>query len=319
MRQSAVNEGNSFGMNTEIAYSVSGEKADAAIAAMTTELLRLENKLSRFIPDSEVSRINRLAGLNSIKISRELYEILSFAHLVSELSQGMFDITVAPLVDLWDYKKAKDVPAKSKIRNILSKVDYRELILNPKDYIAGLSKLGQAIDLGGIGKGYASDRCMQLFQQYGVNSAYINIGGNVATLGNKPDGSLWRVGIRHPRHDERLIGMVRVAGKAVVTSGDYERCFFDRQNKRWHHILDPTTGYPADSGLISVSVIADNAMNADALSTAIFVAGLDKGLEYLVQFPGTEIVIIDKNLQVFITPGLNEWFHVADGIMVTII
>ncbi|MBU4438497.1 MAG: FAD:protein FMN transferase [Firmicutes bacterium] len=319
MRQSTVNEGNSFGMNTEIAYSVFGEKAESAIAAMTTELLRLENKLSRFMPSSEVSRINRLAGLDSIKISRELYEILSFAHLVSEISQGMFDITVAPLVDLWGYKKAKDVPAKSKIRNILLKVDYRELILNPKDHIAGLSKLGHAIDLGGIGKGYASDRCMQLFQQYGVNSAYINIGGNVATLGNKPDSSLWRVGIRHPRHDQQLIGVVRVAGKAVVTSGDYERCFFDRQDKRWHHILDPTTGYPAESGLISVSVIADSAMIADALSTAIFVAGLNKGIGYLAQFPRTEIVIVDKNLQVFITPGLNEWFHAADGIKVNII
>lgn len=319
MRQSAVNEGNSFGMNTEIAYSVFGEKAESAIAAMTAELLRLENKLSRFMPDSEVSKINQLAGLDCIKISCELVEILSFAHLVSKISQGMFDITVAPLVDLWDYRKAKDIPAKSKMRKILSKVGYRELILNPKDRIASLSKLGQAIDLGGIGKGYASDRCMQLFQQYGVNSAYINIGGNVATLGNKPDGSMWRVGIRHPRYDERLIGAVRVAGKAVVTSGDYERCFFDRQGKRWHHILDPTTGYPAESGLISVSVIADSAMNADALSTAIFVAGIDKGLGYLAQFPGTEVVIVDKNLEVSITQGLKAYFQVADGITANII
>lgn len=319
MRQSAVKAGNSFGMNTEISYSVIGGKTEQAIAAMTAELSRLENKLSRFIPDSEVSRINQLAGIGHVKISCEMVEILSLALRLSKISQGMFDITIAPLVDLWDYKNAKNAPNKPEIRNILSKIDYHEMMLNPKDCIVGLSKRGQSIDLGGIGKGYASDQCMQIFQQYGVNSAYISIGGNVSTLGNKPDGTLWRVGIRHPRHDEWLIGAVRVAGKAVVTSGDYERCFFDSQNKRWHHILNPITGYPAESGLISVTVVADSAMNADALSTAIFVAGIDKGLGYLAQFPSTEVVIVDKNLSVFITQGLKDNFQKADGISVNII
>lgn len=319
MRQSAVKAGNCFGMNTKISYRVIGGKAEQAIAAMTAELSRLENKLSRFILDSEVAKINQLAGLGHVEISREMVEILTFAHFLSEISQGMFDITVAPLVDLWDYKKAKNIPAKLKIRNILSKVDYRDLVVKPEDYTAGLSKRGQSIDLGGIGKGYASDRCIQIIQQYGVNSAYINIGGNVATLGNKPDGSLWSVGICHPRSDGRLIGAVRVAGKAVVTSGDYERCFFDRKNKRWHHILNPTTGYPAESGLISVTVTADSGMNADALSTAIFVAGINMGLGYLAQFPDADAVIVDENLSVFITQGLKACFQVADGIAVNII
>lgn len=319
MLQSAVKEGNSFGMNTEISYRAFGGKTEQAINAMTDELLRLENKLSRFMPESEVSKINQFAGVGHVKISGETYEILLFARQLSEISQGMFDITVAPLVDLWDYKYAEHIPAESRIRNILSKVDYHELVLNPEENIAGLNKLGQSVDLGGIGKGYASDRCIQIFQQYDVSSAYINIGGNVSTLGNKPDGSLWSVGIQHPRSVGRLIGAVRVDGKAVVTSGDYERCFFDSKNKRWHHILNPTTGYPAESGLISVTVIADSAMNADALSTAIFVAGIYKGLGYLAQFPGTEVVIVDENQQVFITQGLKECFQVADGIKINII
>ncbi len=319
MLQSAVKEGDSFGMNTEISYRVFGNKTEQAITAMTAELSRLENKLSRFRPDSEVSNINQSAGLGHVKISPEMVEILSFAQLLSEISQGIFDITVAPLVDLWDYKNAKNAPTKPKIRNILSKIDYHELVLKPKDRISGLSKRGQSIDLGGIGKGYASDRCLQIFQQYGISSAYISIGGNVSTLGNKPDGSLWRIGIQHPRDDRRLIGAVSVSGKAVVTSGDYERCFFDSQNKRWHHILNPTTGYPAESGLISVTVVTDSAMIADALSTAIFVAGIDKGLGYRTQFPSTEVVIVDKNQSVFITQDLKDYFQEADGITVNII
>lgn len=319
MLQSAVKEGDSFSMDTEIFYQVFGSKAEQAISAMIAELLRVENKLSRFRPNNEVSNINQSAGLGQVKISREMVEILSFALLLSEISQGMFDITVAPLVDLWDYKNAKNIPSKLRIKNTLSKINYHELVLKSKDRIAGLSQLGQSIDLGGIGKGYASDRCMQILQQHEIKSACISIGGNVSTLGNKSDGSLWRIGIQHPRSEHRLIGAVWVSGKAVVTSGDYERCFFDSKRKRWHHILNPTTGYPAEAGLISVTVIANSAMKADALSTAIFVAGIEKGLGYRAQFPGTDVIFIDKDQQVFITSGLKECFQGANGIKVTII
>lgn len=319
MRRSVVDEGKRFGMNTEISYRVFGGRTAQAIAAMTVELSRLENQLSRFRPDSEVNKINQSAGLGDVKISHEMAEILSLALVLSEISQGMFDITVAPLVDLWDCKKAKNIPAKAKIRKTLSKINYHDLVLKPEDHLAALGQRGQSIDLGGIGKGYASDRCIQVFQQYDVSSAYISIGGNVSTLGKKPDGSLWSVGIQHPRNEDGLIGAVRVAGKAVVTSGDYERCFFDSQYKRWHHILNPTTGYPAESGLISVTVVADRAMIADALSTAIFVAGIDKGLGYLAQFLDSEVIIVDKELSVFISQGLKDCVQVAKGIRARII
>jgi thiamine biosynthesis lipoprotein len=202
-------------MNTEITYKAFGEKAALAVSEAKTVLMRLENILSRFMPNSEVSMINQHAG-----------------------------------------------------------------------------------------KGYVSDCLIKTLQKYGVVSAFINIGGNVSTLGNKLDGSSWSVGIRHPRHYSCLIGAVKVTGKAVVTSGDYERYFIDRAGKRRHHILDPTTGYPAESGLISITVVADSAMIADALSTAIFVAGMEKGLRYLAQFPGIDVVLVDNCQQVFITQGL---------------
>lgn len=319
MLQSAVAEASSFGMNTNITYRVFGEKAELAVVDAKSELSRLENKLSRFIPDSEVSKINLFAGKEHVNISCDTYEVLSFAHLLSEISNGLFDITVGPLIDLWDYKHSFHEPEKIKIQSVLSKVNFHDLLLNSQDKAASLQKAGQSIDLGGIGKGYASDRFIKILQKHGVSSAFINIGGNVSTLGNKPDGSLWSVGIRHPRHDGCLIGAVKVIGKAVVTSGDYERYFIDCKGNRWHHILNPTTGYPAKSGLISVTVVADSALAADTLSTAIFVSGINKGLGYLAQFPGTEAVLIDNHQQVFITQGLKECYQAVDGIIANII
>ena len=195
---------------------------------------------------------------------------------------------------------------------MLPKVNYSDLVLDPQAGTAMLRKAGQSVDLGGIGKGFASDRFMQIFQEQGILSAFSNIGGNVSTLGNKPDGRPWRVGLRHPR-DIGLLGAVEVTGKAVVTSGDYERFFIDRQGRRFHHILNPLTGYPAESGLVSVSVIADNAMTADALSTAVFVAGLEKGLGLIGQYPQAEAVLVNTELMVYVTRGLRKCFQTAKG------
>ncbi|OQB24476.1 MAG: Thiamine biosynthesis lipoprotein ApbE precursor [Firmicutes bacterium ADurb.Bin182] len=312
--QSAAAASESFGMNTGISYRVYGENSEQALSYAKSELSRLESMLSRFIQNSEISRINMLAGSGRVKINCETLEILSFALQLSEISQGLFDITVAPLMDLWDYKHSNRVPDNSKIRNAQEKVGFRDLVLDTVNITACLRKPGQSIDLGGIGKGYASDRCIKVLQDHGVTSAAVNIGGNVSTLGNKPDGSEWSVGIRHPRHAGALIGAVKVTGKAVVTSGDYERYFIDRKGKRRHHILDPTTGYPAESGLISVTVIADSAMTADALSTLIFVAGMEKGLRYLGCFPDTQAVLVDKRQRVFITRELKDRYKAVDGI-----
>jgi thiamine biosynthesis lipoprotein len=161
--------------------------------------------------------------------------------------------------------------------------------------------------------------CFGVFKKYSVSSAYTNIGGNVVALGMKPDGSPWRVGIQHPRLENSLIGLVSIAGKAVVTSGDYQRYFIGSNGKRHHHILDPSTGYPAESGLVSVTVVADSSMAADALSTILFVAGMEKGLEFLRRFSGTEAIFIDMSLQVYITTGLKECFQAGEGINVEIL
>lgn len=303
------------GMGTEMAHMAFGRHSMKALQAVNDESQRLEYLLSRFLSESDISRINRSAGVKCEKISHETFEILKSAIECSIISQGLFDITVGPLTDLWDFKHTFEVPESSKIERVLPLVGYKDLELDAVKKTAILKKSGQSVDLGGIGKGFASDRFMEIFQEYGITSAFSNIGGNVSTLGNKPDGSPWRVGIRHPRLNG-LIGAVGVTGKAVVTSGDYERYFLDKEGRRFHHIINPITGYPAESGLISVTVVADSAMTADTLSTAVFVAGLERGVTLIEKYPRVEAILVDMKLRVYVTSGLQHCFQAATGINV---
>lgn len=316
----AASQSKNFGMNTVMTHRAFGRNAEEALGAVRDEAARLEALLSRFIPVSEISRINRSAGMKSERLSGDTYEVLSRAVGFSRCCQGLFDVTIGPLVTLWNSSKDTCKPPEdSRIRQVLPLVDYTGLLLDSSGKAAGLKRIGQSIDLGGIGKGFAGDKFLEVFSKYDVKSAFTNIGGNVAALGAKPDGSPWRVGIRHPRQENSLIGLVSVADKAVVTSGDYQRYFIDSNGKRYHHILDPSTGYPAESGLVSVTVVADSSMDADALSTILFIAGMNKGIEILKSFPGTEAIFIDVNLMVCVTRGLKDCFQAGEGINVEIL
>lgn len=307
-------------MGTIMTHKAFGPHAQDSLQAVCREVARLEGLLSRFLPGSEISRVNRSAGTRSETVSRETYGALSHAVEFSRACPGCFDVTIAPLITLWHQaRESRAEPDASSIQQILPRVDCRDLILDPGRRTAALRKPGQSLDLGGIGKGVAAGRIVEVFQAYGIASAYSNLGGNVVAVGAKPDGRPWQVGIQHPRHETGLIGAVAVAGETVVTSGDYQRCFIDRQGKRHHHILDPTTGYPADSGLISVSIVTDRSVAADPISTAWFVVGLERGLAFLRSFPGTEAILVDSNLQVYVTRGLASRFQPAQGIDVTIL
>ena len=227
-------------------------------------------------------------------------------------------MTIEPLVTLWNSGKASFAqPDASSIKQVLPLVNYLDLILDPWDMTAGLKNVGQSIDLGGIGKGFAGDKILEVFKEFSISSAYSNLGGNVVTLGAKPDGSPWHVGIQHPRQEKKLIGSVSVVNQTVVTSGDYQRYYTDSQGKRRHHILNPTTGYPVESGLISVSIVTEKSLAADALSTILFVAGLEKGLGFLRNFPQTEAILVDSDLRVYGTRGLRYRFTAEKGIGVT--
>jgi len=307
-------------MDTVMTHKAFGLNAEDSLESVHREIARIEKLLSRFLPDSEISRVNGSAGTKSEKVSRETYDVLSDAVEFSRCLPGCFDMTIAPLVTLWRAaKESLAQPDSSSIKQVLPLVNYRDLILDPWEMTAGLGNVGQSVDLGGIGKGFAGDRIQEVLKGFDISSACSNLGGHVVTLGAKPDGSLWHVGIQHPRQETGLIGSVSVVNQTLVTSGDYQRCFTDSQGKRHHHILNPRTGYPAESKLISVSIVSDKSLVADALSTVLFVAGMEKGLEFLKSFPQTEAILVDDDLQVFVTQGLRYRFRADKGIAVTIL
>jgi thiamine biosynthesis lipoprotein len=319
MTSSAAVQSFDFGMDTEIIHTIYGRHAKAALKAVRVEAKRLESLLSCFLPDSEISRINHYAGRNFVKLSTDTYKVLNWASIFSACSGGLFDITIGPLVNLWDFRLNTIVPAEEKIHKLMDLVNHADLSINERNKTALLKKQGQSVNLGGIGKGYASDKMLEILRSFNISSAYINLGGNVAVLGTKPDCTSWRVGIQHPRMDDRLLGVVTVTDQSVVTSGDYQRYFLDPTGRRYHHLLNPITGYPADSGLISVTIVSDSGITADGLSTAIFVSGLEKGLHILKCFPGTEAILVDANLTVYVTYGLKDRFYPDANIQTQII
>jgi FAD:protein FMN transferase len=301
-------------MGTMMAHKAFGEYAEEALTAVRMEIDRMEGIFSRFLLQSEISSINQSAGENPVNVSEETMALLTHALEFSKRAPGCFDISIAPLVDLWrNAQAAGQPPALSRIDQALSLVNSRDLILDPANGTAGLRRRGQCIDLGSIAKGYAANQVPEIYAYFGIHSAYSNLGGNVITLGAKPDSSLWNIGIQHPRQQERMIGVVSVENQSVVTSGDYQRFFIGRDNKRYHHILNPLTGYPGDSGLCSVSIIAEDSMSADALSTILFVAGLEKGLEILKGYPQADAILVNSDLDVFITSGLSDRFQIEEG------
>ncbi|AEV28822.1 membrane-associated lipoprotein involved in thiamine biosynthesis [Sphaerochaeta pleomorpha str. Grapes] len=308
-----------FGMNTEIECKLFGEHAKEAMQAIQLELHLLENLWSRYLPSSDIGKINTAAGKEFVTVAPETFALLSQAKSFSKLSEGVFNVMVGPLVDLWDYKHAVRPPTRSMVKKVLPLTDPDDLVLTADSSRVGLRKLGQSIDVGGIAKGCATDYCVGILDAYGISSAFINIGGNVVVRGTKPEGNPWKVGIRHPRKPDSMLGVLDACNTSIVTSGDYERFFIGPKGKRWHHILDSTTGYPVQSAFSSVTVVYGNSLVADALSTLLFMSGIETGLEILSRFPGAEAVFADSRLCVLITPNLVSKFHIAEPMELSVV
>ncbi len=295
-----------FAMDTVMELTAYGEGAGEALDAATAEIARLDKLLSTGNPDSEISRLN---AAGSGAPGEEALAMLQEAQRIYERTDGAFDVTVYPLMQLWGFgTDAPAVPDPAALAACLERVGMDKLTFS--DGMLTLGK-GQGIDLGGIAKGYTSGRLMQIFAAHGVESGLVSLGGNVQCLGTRPDGEPWRCGIRDPEGTGYL-GIVRVTDAAVITSGGYER-YFEEGGQTYHHILDPKTGYPAQSGLVSVTVVSANGMLADALSTACFVMGAEKaiacwqtcGAEEGAAF---ELVLLTEDGRVTVTEGLKDAF-----------
>ena len=317
LAEDQVAQDTQLAMGTVMAYRIYGTNAQACLETVVGEIARLERLLSRFDADSEISRINQAAGRRSEAVSFTTMQMLRQALELCAECPGYFDPTIGPLAALWKIgRKSFAVPEAAAIRQALDLVDYRDLLLHPAQGTAGLRRSGQALDLGGIAKGFAADQVMSIFQEYDVRSAYANLGGNVAAKGGRPDGLPWQVGIQHPRNPNGLIGALAVWDGMVVTSGDYQRFATDPQGRRFHHLLDPSTGLPAETDLLSVSVAADSGVRADAYATSLFIAGKAGAEQMLWEHPEIEAVLVGQDQRAYVTKGLAGRFQPAEGIHV---
>lgn len=289
-------------MDTVMTITAYGENSESAVKLAQSEIEDLNYLFSIEDENSEIYRLNRD---KTLEVSPDTQEIIERACEISKLTDGDFDITVSPLVREWGFYTdlEKKVPSQETIDNSLANVDYNN-IQTGKTITLGEET---EIDLGGIAKGYASHSAMQILKENGVESAILSLGGNVRAVGTKPDGSLWTVAIADPDDASQQIGCVSVKDSAVVTSGGYQR-YFEDNGQIYHHIIDTKTGYPADSGLKSVTIVSDDDTLADALSTALYVKGLEKATEFYRENQNFEAVFVTDNGEIYVTSGLADSF-----------
>jgi FAD:protein FMN transferase len=295
-----------FAMSTVVeakVYAKNRKTGEQAVSAIFEEVARLEAILAKSRSGSEVDQINSGAGLKPVRVSASTFDIIQLGVDVGARTGGAFDVTIAPLVELWGFGTGDtQVPTVEQISEVLRYVDYTKVNMDAGQSQIFLQEKMMKLDLGGIAKGYIVDKAAEKLREMGIISASIDAGGDIRVIGNKMDGTPWRIGIRNPRDRRQLVAVVSLTNRAIVTSGDYERVFI-QDGVRYHHILDPQTGMPA-RGVISVTVIADDAFTADALSTALFVMGLEKGMALVEELQGIEAIIITEDEEIHISSGL---------------
>ena len=281
------------------------DTADPSVLKEAMEICQeYENKFSRTIETSEISKINNSRG-SAVTVSDETIELLKKAIYYSEISNGAFDITIAPVSSLWNFKEnTGTVPSENEIQEARSHVNYKNILIEGNTVT--LTDPEMAIDLGSIAKGYIADQLKKFFISKGIDHGIIDLGGNVLTIGNKPDGSNFHVGIQKP-FDERneTIASLSVNDKSVVSSGIYER-YFKTDGKIYHHILDPSTGYPYENNLLSVTILSDSSVDGDALSTTCFSLGLSKGMELINKTKNTEAIFITKDYELHYSKNIED-------------
>lgn len=263
-------------------------------------LVQIEQIMSVNISTSDIARINLAAGIEAVTVSNDTFTVLKTALEYAELTNGAFNPAIGPLVNLWAIgSDTPHLPSQQEIDTAISLCNWREVQLTESTHpTVFLAQKGMALDLGGIAKGYAADEVAEILRDEGVERAIIDLGGNIYGLGEKENGDAWRVGIKNP-FDSTSAPILRidVKNKSVVTSGVYER-FFERDNKRYHHLLNANTGYPADNGLMSVTIVTESSVIADVLSTAVFVMGKQKGMDFLQNIGQSGLCIdADKNIR----------------------
>jgi len=290
-------------MGTEVSVELWHEdvaQGMAAARAVIAEYHRINQRMSTYREDSEISALNRTAAERPFVTSPELFNLVARSLELGRLSGGCFDITYDSIGALYDLR-AGVVPAAGEIRDRLALIDYRSVVLDPAHLTIRFARPGMRINLGGIGKGYAVERGAAILRARGVRHALLNAGGDSRVVGDRR-GQPWMIGVRDPRARDQVIARLPLVDEAVSTAGDYER-YFDRDGVRYHHILDPATGTPS-YGVKGVTVIGPDATMTDGLDTAIFVMGVRKGMELIAKLPGYEAIVVDDDGRLYYSDGL---------------
>ena len=295
-----------FAMDTYMTVTAyGGEKAEKAADEAIKEIERLEALLSVSQEGSETALLNQ-KGEGTV--SEDTAVLFTYAKNLCQDTAGAFDISVYPLMEAWGFPSGNfKVPGQKEIKEILSKVNGTKIELS-KDKQVRFGISGMKIDFGGIAKGYTSSRIIEIWKEQGISSGMVNLGGNVQVLGTKNDGSLWKVGIQSPEEAKEYLGVLEVQDCAVITSGGYER-YFEEEGVTYHHILDPKTGYPAESDLTSVTIVSEDGTLADGLSTALFVMGKEEALQFWQSHREEfDAILLEENGTVSVTAGISEHF-----------
>lgn len=299
-----------FAMDTYMTVSAYGDAGEKAVDAAVKEINRLDALLSTGKASSEVSELN---ASNGGKLSADTNALMDAALDLYESTDHVFDITIYPVMKLWGFTDQNyKVPSEGDLKAALTLVDASTLDYNKAKKTVAFTVDGTQIDFGGIAKGYTSATVAQLYRDLGVTSGLVNLGGNVQTVGFKPDGTEWRIGIQDPEDENDMLGVVQTHDAAVITSGGYERNF-EEDGVVYHHIIDPATGHPADNGLISVTIVSEDGTLADGLSTSLFIMGKAGAIEYWkAHSKDFDFVLCEDDGTLVVSKGLKDKFTPKD-------
>ncbi|MET0984099.1 MAG: FAD:protein FMN transferase [Steroidobacteraceae bacterium] len=277
-----------------------GVDGEAAIDAVMAEMRRIDASMSTYKPDTDVSQVNAQAARQPVPISDELFDLLSKALEFSRMTDGAFDITYASVGFMYDFRRQQK-PSEAQIKQALPAVNYRHVVLDRKARTVRFTQPGVRIDLGGIAKGHAVDRCIDLLQRRGIQRALVSAGGDSRIIGDR-FGQPWVIGLRHPDRKNEVFQRIPIVDAAISTSGDYER-FFEKDGVRYHHIIDPHSGRSA-SLVRSATIIGPNATTTDGLSKTAFVLGPKKALEIYNRLAGIDAILVSPEGEVYYSEGL---------------
>ena len=295
-----------FAMDTYMTVTAYGAKAQEAVDEAEAEIQRLDELLSTGNEESEIAQLNQN---KSAILSEDAGYLVERALELNKETDGAFDIAIYPVMEAWGFPTQNyQVPTADTLESLLKLADASQIIYDEDSRKISFGREGLKIDLGGIAKGYTSSRIMDIYKENNISSGLVNLGGNVQALGTKPDGSKWRVAVQSPDDTEDYLGILSVEDKAVITSGGYER-YFEQDGKTYHHIINPKTGYPAENGLTSVTVVSEDGTLADGLSTSLFIMGKEEAIEFWkAHSEEFDIIMLTDEGKLYVTEGIQDDF-----------